>query len=812
MISSELQDSNRLAVKSVSYVLGDTPTLELQLTTESNVAGGPGEFPCNVVFNSSYVQQGIVVPNPSFIRSCRWASSTRIVVVGSGDMVATMGSTAGKVSEWVVSLKSSSRLAALNPQAALSTGATTLSVQNPSASGFASRQPTVSLIASLQSNPPALRIYPAIVSTSRAAMSSWVSGQLNVQVKAISSPSASLTEDIYQACANLSTLLSVQATNLLNRSPSRQMYIRLDDTSLQTAVGKIAASTTLINVTIAVTLCDETQFCGQGHSSFAANASAFSLSSPTSNTRLLVSLYPYPLWNESCATRVKILGQVRFDDANVSVAVGGNWRFTWMVRDKSSNVYSAVATASSDPSIFRFAGGYLSVNESYLLKLQVLHIATGQTAESLPTLVQCTASPLVLNVLPSQRILAIGVQDFLRINASTSYDPDSQGPVTPAAYGFTWKCRSFALATLGASNQLSYLSEGTLQRLVLRQCMVNLTDAITGRSVNITSSRSSAVVVAARSAKSLNTTNEIVVSFWDRTQPNRPMATHTFEVQVLSGVHQIVRVMTAHSSRQRVDPNRGLFLNVNMVNAASTSRSIAASWQWLGENGRIGNPTLRSMTITNTTSSVVIFSPSSGTASVPLSLRAGTLVSSGYYRFRLNCDGMNTDVDVKTNAAPFGGSLLTYPSQGWALETLFSLQAPWWRDSDGDYPLTYAIAFQEPFYRSSRSVLTTTSASWTKLPHYDRQWFVENVHLPTGMMNDSYRLLLQVTVTDTLMSSTALSSNTTVVLPYRLPSMTETTQRRLTATEAVSTQDISPPSSARIVQCLLSVVANASSL
>eukprot|EP01040_Poterioochromonas_malhamensis_P023386 gene23386-28672_t len=136
MISSELQDSNRLAVKSVSYVLGDTPTLELQLTTESNIAGGPEEFPCSVVFNSSYVQQGIVAPNPSFIRSCRWASSTRLVVVGGGDMVAAMGSTAGKVSEWVVSLKPSSRLAALNPQAALSTGATTLSVQNPSVSGF----------------------------------------------------------------------------------------------------------------------------------------------------------------------------------------------------------------------------------------------------------------------------------------------------------------------------------------------------------------------------------------------------------------------------------------------------------------------------------------------------------------------------------------------------------------------------------------------------------------------------------------------------------------------------------------------------
>jgi hypothetical protein len=170
------------------------------------------------------------------------------------------------------------------------------------------------------------------------------------------------------------------------------------------------------------------------------------------------------------------------------------------------------------------------------------------------------------------------------------------------------------------------------------------------------------------------------------------------------------------------------------------------------------------MTDDNTTH--FVFTLSSGEYSqIHLSLRANALMQNSYYWFRLMCENAVADVEVTTNALPFGGSINISPRSGWALETLYRLWAPNWRDVDGDYPLHYVFYVFEPPYQSVRAA--ETQSSWTPIPGHSDLWLLESLFLPPGPSSLSSLLPIRCLVTDSL-GGVVEAANDTTVFPFRL--------------------------------------------
>lgn len=87
-----------------------------------------------------------------------------------------------------------------------------------------------------------------------------------------------------------------------------------------------------------------------------------------------------------------------------------------------------------------------------------------------------------------------------------------------------------------------------------------------------------------------------------------------------------------------------------------------------------------------------------GAAQPALAFRSGVLTAGATYLFRLTVSGGPSaafgSVAVTMNRAPYGGNLVVDPPEGYAVSTLFALEAEGWTDDAEDLPLEYGFEFR----------------------------------------------------------------------------------------------------------------------
>ncbi|XP_076310746.1 uncharacterized protein LOC143225368 isoform X2 [Tachypleus tridentatus] len=138
------------------------------------------------------------------------------------------------------------------------------------------------------------------------------------------------------------------------------------------------------------------------------------------------------------------------------------------------------------------------------------------------------------------------------------------------------------------------------------------------------------------------------------------------------------------------------------------------------------------------------------------------LLGGALYKFRLVAEPMDggetgyADIIIETNNPPIGPPLEVEPSSGNALLTKFTLDASGgWRDTPGDYPLTFMFS-----YRLSERDVTTPIATFSEAPP-----ILQDVLLP-GVPGQTSDVIVQVKVCDIFDSCTTTDTSVTTISSF----------------------------------------------
>lgn len=147
-----------------------------------------------------------------------------------------------------------------------------------------------------------------------------------------------------------------------------------------------------------------------------------------------------------------------------------------------------------------------------------------------------------------------------------------------------------------------------------------------------------------------------------------------------------------------------------------------------------------------------------GVSMFQLSLAAGLLTPGLSYTFQLQCGYTGSasqavsEVTVRMNEAPSGGSLRVVPTTGTALSTVYDIRSANWIDDESDFPLSYLISYY---------LLDPTKLNLLK--RLDTIPFIAST-LGQGLSSLNYEVSCLVAVQD-IYGGRANSTATTVVRP-----------------------------------------------
>ena len=156
----------------------------------------------------------------------------------------------------------------------------------------------------------------------------------------------------------------------------------------------------------------------------------------------------------------------------------------------------------------------------------------------------------------------------------------------------------------------------------------------------------------------------------------------------------------------------------------------------------------------------------SGYTKIPFPISVAPFVLSSYSKvtFRLSLYGIGTyedsesspfaysEITLKVNSAPYGGTVLISPGSGSAFKTQFNIETAGWVDGDADQslPLTFD-------YRYRR----VSTSSWLTIQQRSTQMHASSL-LPSGTSEDGYRLTVIVRAFDSLLASSNVTSTAIV--------------------------------------------------
>ncbi len=143
----------------------------------------------------------------------------------------------------------------------------------------------------------------------------------------------------------------------------------------------------------------------------------------------------------------------------------------------------------------------------------------------------------------------------------------------------------------------------------------------------------------------------------------------------------------------------------------------------------------------------------------PLLVNLDAPVADKSYTFRISLNPTSypqllsyAETDTTVLSSPQNGNIISTPSIGYALETLFNIQAPGWisENSDG-YPLSYSFSYQ--LFPGSPETIITVKSSTSYI----------TTTLPLGIVSYDYNITLKVVVINSVRGYSSVQTNVTVL-------------------------------------------------
>jgi hypothetical protein len=384
---------------------------------------------------------------------------------------------------------------------------------------------------------------------------------------------------------------------------------------------------------------------------------------------------------------------------------------TWKVYNNYT-LDTSISSSSLDQQYFIIPPNTLTSNSVYRFAVDVSVLPEDPLSPYIGRAVSVVATNVarsgVVAIISNGSSTSVSKFENILLDASTSYDMDL--PSDPLSY--RWSCVSTAPVFGASCNEVTLSSTATLSISagVLRS----------GSTYNFTVTVSSTSDLYAASA---SVTVSVVQSRVPVVQQEASPMTVNFDSKLI-----LSNTVLCNFSQASISWSSNVFLSGSSYALTALTRTI----------GRMG-----SVSVTPVALVIAAYSLPAG-ASYSFTLQAAYLSSPNQLA--------SVSYVVTVNGPPSGGMVISTPTSGNALQTLFTVFTTGWTDSASDLPLSYAFL-----------TFTASSESQNYLKNLDSTTSVTS-YLGQGLVGMNYVVTVIVYATD-ILGSKANSSTPVVVMP-----------------------------------------------
>jgi hypothetical protein len=412
---------------------------------------------------------------------------------------------------------------------------------------------------------------------------------------------------------------------------------------------------------------------------------------------------------------------------SVSVYRDGVWS------DESS---SSLLSVSSGADKFKLSPHSLQPASVYVVKVV-------STVKVNPKVTTTSSSAVTINVRQSSlasKILGGSSQmvrqgEVIVMDGTDSYDPDAVPSSSQAGLLSEWSCVQSTSSTSSSSS----LSSSSLS---------SSSSSATFCVVTVSSSSSLKATIALSSLSTVGTVYEVTLRVIDVTNVTRFSKTSVFLTITTPNSPKIIVSRPSLSSSSSTSTSSRLNSQDSLLLLGSVELFVPntlVSWS-------VNDETLNLKLSSISESVVKSSSLGVGVTQFNLLISGGRLSwqSSTPYVFTLSAGDAVSSISVLMNRAPYSGTLISEPTSGVVLDTIFRLSVSGWRDEEGDLPLMYE------FYSMSngKNILRRRS----------EMLFVDSM-LPLGSSSNNFLLDCWVGVSDSLGATSSSSVSVSVHFP-----------------------------------------------
>ncbi len=374
---------------------------------------------------------------------------------------------------------------------------------------------------------------------------------------------------------------------------------------------------------------------------------------------------------------VASITQCPSDLSDTSTKVSGaNLGIVWKISDATNGTLvpqSWMKSTSKDKMKFILPPYTLQSNRIYLVEVSATDPYSGlQNSKIVGIKVQPSA--LIAVITPRNMVTIRSGATPTVLDATTSYDPDAPiGNLTD--FDITWQCLGVNPSYLLSRNNLATNSE-LLDNFkqdsnIFVDCYLDW---------NQNNSQPAKISVSSYNESAIDSLSIVILKISDKGRTDSRNSMAIIQVKVISGDAPLVSISTSAESLLKVNVKNRIFI----TGTISTTISCKALWSINDFSVDLSKISLSPITKIVAAKSQIVLSLVLVSNALPL--------IEATYQFSLSCGISSTSIVVTTNAAPSGGNYLIQPSQGEELNTVFTMSASQWMDSD--LPLTYQFGYR----------------------------------------------------------------------------------------------------------------------
>lgn len=315
----------------------------------------------------------------------------------------------------------------------------------------------------------------------------------------------------------------------------------------------------------------------------------------------------------------------------------------------NSSWIPSVDSQSREKFKYSFPSHTLQPGRSYLMFLMVRDSASNLTSTA-STTITVLPSELIVVISPAASTLAMKAGTMLRLNATSSYDPDDLS----ARLTFNWSCfsppHSPCLLTFSSRDGVATVSADHSTANVTATIRLLVTDSRKGRN-----------------------------------------ATVHVEIRVVEASKPLISLQTTSADVSYLNFDQTLILQSSVLSVFPCNGSWQASPRDQITDAGVSSSIWSSKLV-----------PSNRVTAVSMNLPAFSLRGGMTFVFTVVCSSSSMSIAVITNNSPQAGRLSVHPDSGIALNSSFLLVTDRWIDDD--FPLAYTFAFWSAVDKSYLSV------------------------------------------------------------------------------------------------------------